>query len=94
LNIPIPPTPAPSSPSMYSAKPAPLDNSTIKGSTKELERLRKDAERRADEELVKEIADRRKRLIDRVTGIKITVVLMASREALGQQLCATPGQRF
>lgn len=42
----------------------------------------KDKEREMDDQLVKEIAERKKRLVDR--GIKLTVVLMASREMLGK----------
>jgi hypothetical protein len=83
VNVPIPPTPAPSSPSLTSAKPA-SGTANVNGSTKGLEKQRREAEKRADEELVKEIADRRKKLVDKVTGIKMTVVLMASRDALGR----------
>ena len=82
VNVPIPATPAPSSPSMTPTKHA-SDSTNLNGSTKELERQRREAEKRADEELVREIADRRKKLVDKVTGIKMTVVLMASRDALG-----------
>lgn len=85
INVPIPPTPAPSSPSMAPAKSA-SETANLNGSAKELEKQRREAEKRADEELVREIADRRKKLVDKVTGIKLTVVLMASRDALGQYL--------
>lgn len=84
VNVPIPPTPAPSSPSLRATRPASVESGTVKGSAKELDRQRRDAERRADEEMVREIADRRKKLVDKVTGIKMTVVLMASRDALGE----------
>jgi hypothetical protein len=84
VNVPIPPTPAPSSPSLKATRPNSVETGTIKGSAKELDRQRREAERRADEEMVKEIADRRRKLIEKVTGIKMTVVLMASRDALGE----------
>lgn len=41
----------------------------------------KEMEKQMDDDLVKEIAERKKRLADR--GIKLTVVLMASRDMLG-----------
>jgi len=84
VNVPIPPTPAPSSPSLRAAKSNTIESGAVKGSAKELDRQRREAERRADEEMVREIADRRKKLVDKVTGIKMTVVLMASRDALGE----------
>lgn len=93
INVPIPPTPAPSSPSLKSAKPA-SDPLNVTGSTKELEKQRRESEKRADEELVKEIADRRKKLVDKVTGIKMTVVLMASRDALGTPLVFSAAHEF
>lgn len=36
-----------------------------------------------DEQLVAEIGERRKKWVDRVPGVKVTVVLMASKEMLG-----------
>ncbi len=48
----------------------------------DLEKRRKDAERLADEELVKIIAERRRKLVER--GIKFTTVLMTGRDMLGE----------
>jgi hypothetical protein len=48
----------------------------------ELENRRKEAERLADEQLIKVIAERRKKLAER--GIKFTIVLMTGRDMLGQ----------
>jgi hypothetical protein len=81
---------APTSPSVA----APTDDPIAKVSTSpsqpedvpvskpELENRRKEAERLADEQLIKVIAERRKKLAER--GIKFTIVLMTGRDMLGQ----------
>jgi trafficking protein particle complex subunit 11 len=50
----------------------------------DLEKRRKEAERLADEELVKVIAERRRKLVER--GIKFTIVLMTGRDMLGEKV--------
>jgi hypothetical protein len=54
----------------------------ILGGNEAQEAQRRAKEREMDEALVKEIGDRRRRLGER--GIKLTVVLMASADALGR----------
>lgn len=41
-----------------------------------------------DEQLAAEIGERRKKWMERVPGVKVTVVLMASKEMLGELLRA------
>lgn len=52
----------------------------------DLERRRKEVEKEADEQLIKIIAERRKKLVER--GIKFTIVLMTSRDMLGEAASA------
>jgi sorbitol-specific phosphotransferase system component IIBC len=63
----------------------------VSGTTeKEMNQRKREREKKADEELVASIAEKRKRWVERIgQGVKVTVVLMASREALGESSCVS-----